>query len=72
MILITKAESIRVREVYPRAEIARTCIQKSKRHRYYLPEVEKYLRLIVDSNSRAAELCRQMDKDRERRQKYQT
>ena len=59
MILITKAESVRVRDVYPRAEIARTCVQKSKRHRYYLPEAEKYLRLITDSNSQAADICRQ-------------
>lgn len=70
MILITKPESERVRKAYPRAEIVRTCIQKSNRHRYYLPEAEKYLRLIADSNERAADICRQLDKDREHRRKY--
>lgn len=66
LISITKAESERVREVFPRAEIVRTCIQKSKRHHYYLPEAEKYLRLIVDSNYAAASICKQIDKERER------
>lgn len=70
MISITKPESQRVREVYPRAEIVRTCVQKSKRHHYYLPEAEKYLRLIVDSNARAAFICEQIDKERERKRKY--
>ncbi len=71
MISITKAESERVREVFPRAEIVRTCIQKSKRHHYYLPEAEKYLRLIVDSNHAAATICKQIDKERERnRRRY--
>lgn len=65
MIAITKSESERVREVFPRAEIVRTCIQKSKRHHYYLPEAEKYLRLIVDSNYTAASICQQIDKERE-------
>lgn len=70
LIPITKPESERVREVYPRAEIVRTCIQKSKRHHYYLPEAEKYLRLIVDSNHDAATICERIDKDRERKRKY--
>ena len=66
MISITKAESERVRKVFPSAEIVRTCIQKSKRHHYYLPEAEKYLRLIVDSNYAAASICQRIDKERER------
>jgi len=70
LIPITKPESQRVREVYPRAEMVRTCVQKSKRHDYYLPEAEKYLRLIVDSNARAAFICEQIDKERERKRKY--
>ncbi len=70
MIPITKPESERVREVYPRAEIVRTCIQKNKRHHYYLPEAEKYLRLIVDSNRAAAAICEQIDKDRKHKRKY--
>lgn len=70
MIAITKPESERVREVFPRAEIVRTCIQKSKRHHYYLPEVEKYLRLIVDTNCAAASICQQIDKERERSKRF--
>ena len=66
LIAITKSESERVREVFPHAEIVRACIQKSKRHHYYLPEAEKYLRLIVDSNYAAASICQQIDKERER------
>lgn len=70
MIAITKQESVRVREIYPKAEIARTCIQKSKRHHYYLPESEKYLRIVASTNNEAAMLCSQIDKMRERRNKY--
>lgn len=70
LIKITKSESEAVRKVFPRAEIVRTCIQKSKRHRYYLPEAEKYLRLIVESNAEAAAICATIDKERERRRKW--
>lgn len=70
LIKITKSESEAVRKVFPRAEIVRTCIQKSKRHRYYLPEAEKYLRLIVESNAEAAAICASIDKERERRRKW--
>lgn len=56
MILITKQESQRIREKYPKAEIVRTCIQKSKRHKYYLPEKDKYLRLIRKTNNQAAKI----------------
>lgn len=70
LIKITKFESEAVRQVFPRAEIVRTCIQKSKRHHYYLPEAEKYLRLIVDSNAEAARICATIDKERERRRKW--
>lgn len=70
MIAITKSESMRVREAFPHVEIVRTCIQKSKRHHYYLPESERYLRVIVDTNNAAALICRQIDKNRERRRKY--
>lgn len=70
MIAITKSESMRVREVFPHVEIVRTCIQKSKRHHYYLPESERYLRVIADTNNAAALICRQIDKNRERRRKY--
>lgn len=70
LIRISKEESERIRAQYPRAEIARTCIQKSKRHHYYLPEAEKYLRIIADSNAAAADICNQIDKDRRRRRNY--
>lgn len=70
MIAITKQESVRVREIYPKAEIVRTCIQKSKRHHYYLPESEKYLRIVASTNNEAAMLCNEIDKRRERRNKY--
>lgn len=70
MISITKSESVKVREAFPNAEIVRTCIQKSKRHRYYLPELERYLRVIADTNSEAAYICRRIDKSREHKRKY--
>jgi hypothetical protein len=54
LILISKQESQLVRARYPQAEIVRTCIQKSKRHKYYLPENDKYLRLIRRTNNQAA------------------
>lgn len=64
LIKISKSESEIVRRTFPYAEIARTCIQKSKRHHYYLPEVEKYLRLIADSNLEASAICSLIDKTR--------
>lgn len=70
MIKITKSESETIRQVFPRAEIIRTCIQKSKRHHYYLPEAEKYLRLIVDTNAEAARICAIIDKEQELRRKW--
>lgn len=69
MILITKPESQKIRAVYPDAGIARTCVQKTKRHHYYLTEYEPYLRLIADTNEAAAELCRQIDKNRKRKRR---
>jgi len=70
LILITKPEADRIREVYPNVSIVRTCIQKSQRHRYYLVESEKYLRLIQDTNMDAAKICDRLDRDRERKNKY--
>lgn len=64
MIKISKSESEVIRKAFPYAEIARTCIQKSKRHHYYLPEAEKYLHLIADSNMEAAAICNLIDKTR--------
>lgn len=70
MIPVTKEESMKVREAYPKAEIVRTCIQKSKRHRYYMAEIEKYLRLIEDTNMFAADICQKIDRERQRKRKY--
>lgn len=56
MILITKDEAEQVRKLYPDAEIVRTCKQKSKRHKYYLPECRPYLRIIQGTNIKAAQL----------------
>lgn len=56
MILITKQESEAIRKKYPRAEIVRTCIQKSKRHKYYCPERSCFLRLIKRTNENAAKI----------------
>lgn len=61
LILITKEESNLIRDVYPDAGIARTMKQRSKRHRYYLTEDEKYLRLIVSSNSAARDIIKEVD-----------
>ena len=56
LILITKQESERVRKRYPQAEIVRTRIQKSRRHKYYMPERFGYLRLIQNTNTAAARI----------------
>lgn len=69
MIHINKAEAQKVRYVYPDAGITRTCVQKTKRHHYYLTEYEPYLRLIADSNEAAAEICRRIDRNRERKRR---
>ena len=69
MIAITKAESQKVRSMYPDAGIVRTSIQKTKRPHYYLTEYEPYLRMIVDSNASAAEICQRIDRNRERKRR---
>lgn len=62
MILINKAEAEKIRERYPLVNITRTCIQKSNRHRYYLPESDKYLRIIRDTNLFADEILKEREK----------
>lgn len=44
MVLISKTECESIRQKYPDASIIRTAIQRSSRHRYYLPERPEYLR----------------------------
>lgn len=46
MVLINKEESIAIREKYPEVCIARTCKQKSKRHRYYVEEAKRVLKFL--------------------------
>lgn len=62
LILINKAEAEKIRERYPLVNLTRTCIQKSKRHRYYLPENDKYLRIIRDTNIFADEILKEREK----------
>lgn len=56
MIEISKEESKIIRTKFPYAKITRTCRQKSKRHKYYMPEKTQYLSLIKDTNYLAAEI----------------
>lgn len=65
MILITKQESEVIRARYPKADIVRTCIQKSKRHKYYMPERVCFLNLIKDTNAKAAEIFNEKKNQRE-------
>lgn len=60
LIQITKLESEIIRNKYPNARIIRTCVQKSKRHRYYLPEQKRYLHLLKNINREAAQLLKEM------------
>ena len=61
MILINKAEAEIIRANYPNIIIPRTCKQKSNRHRYYLVEDEKLLRLIASTNLSAREIVGSID-----------
>lgn len=65
MIQITKLESEMIRNKYPNARIIRTCVQKSKRHRYYLPEQKRYLNILKNINREAAQFLREMQGKRE-------
>lgn len=69
MILINKAEAEVIRKVYPQVKIVRTCTQKNKRHRYYIAEEENYMRLIANTNHDAAEICRRIDEQRQKRRR---
>lgn len=62
MILINKAEADKIREKYPLVKLVRTCIQKSDRHRYYLAESDKYLRVIRDTNLSADRILTEREK----------
>ena len=62
MILITKQEAEVVRLKYPDADIVRTCVHKSNRHRYYMPERLSFLRLIRKTNREAAKILDERNK----------
>ena len=62
MIPITQEESEKIREKYPKVCISRTVKVRSKRHRYYLEESDKYLELIADTNEQAKEILKQHKK----------
>lgn len=46
MVAITKEEKKKVLEKYPGTHIRRTAIQKSRRHRYYMEESRRAMRLL--------------------------
>ena len=71
MIPVTKEEARVLRELYPEYKVARTMVQRSKRHRYYATEKEGMMRAIMDTNQRAAEIVSRIDRQREIRQKRQ-
>lgn len=62
MILITKAEADKIRERYPDIKLIRTCVQKSDRHHYYLPEYDKCLKAIRKTNVFADRLLKEKEK----------
>lgn len=63
LILITKDEAMLVREKCPWVSITRTCIQKSKRHRYYMTEDFSAMKLL-NGNSQAQEILKERYKSR--------
>ena len=69
--MITKDEALEIRKVYPNAELRRTCKQKSKRHRIYCPCVERYMRIIADSNVEASKIVAEIDERLQRKRLYQ-
>lgn len=57
IIQISKAESEKVRSEYPDLWVPKTGKGKpAKRLKRYLPEIERYLRLIMDTNDKAAQI----------------
>lgn len=64
MIAITASEKKTILERYPHIHIVRTMKQDSKRHHYFCTESEELMRPIAGSNSAAAELVREFDRQR--------
>ena len=48
MVLVNKEESEAIRRRFPDMPQTRTCRQKSKLHRYYVPETDGILKLLRD------------------------
>lgn len=62
MIPITKEESMKIRSLVPYAPIVRTVKQKYHRHRYFLAEETRYLKIIPE-NPYAAKILAEMQKE---------
>lgn len=63
IIQISKSESEKIRNEYPDVWISETGRGKpAKRRKRYLPEIERYLRLITDTNIEAAQIVRLKNK----------
>lgn len=73
MIPITKEEKDLLVKVFPSNKppyyrFPRTMKQDSKRHHYFCTESEELMRVIADSNQRAAEIVQEFEHQRELRE----
>ena len=73
MIPITKAEKDLLVKAFPPYKppfyrFPRTMKQDSKRHHYFCTESEELMRAIASSNSRAAQLVEELDRQRKLRE----
>ena len=62
LIEISKSEAEKIRKQYPQISITRTMKSDSKRHHYSVAELDKYLKLIQDTNEKAKEILAQHKK----------
>lgn len=69
MISVTKEEAKKLRELFPEYRVVRTMIQDSKRHHYYATESEAAMRAIAGTNFAAAEIVKEIDRNRELKRK---
>lgn len=68
MIEISRQEKELIAQRYPDVTIRRTVPKKTKRHRYYMAEIEKALHLLTH-NREATRIIRQIEHRRSLRQK---
>lgn len=68
MIPITKEEKDLLVRAFPKEKFPRTMRQDSKRHHYFCTESEELMRAIAGSNSYAAELVKEFDRQRHLRE----